>query len=146
MFTKSNELERIFGTMDLLRRKLEGTYPDYGKSFGFNWALEERSPKTNLYENGDSLEIRAEVPGVKKEDLKVQVQGNYLQISGSRDTEVPDGYKAHKTERSSSFFSRSFTLPADVDTRTVEATLKNGVLYLTLPKSDAAKPKKVIIH
>jgi HSP20 family protein len=145
MFTRINDIERLFGTMDLLRRKLEDGYPNYGKPLGYNWTMEESFPRTNLYENGDCFEVRAEVPGIKKEDLKVKVQGNYLEISGSRISDVPEGYKAHKTERDSESFSRSFTLPAEVDTRKVEATLKNGILFLTLPKSEAAKPKKINI-
>ncbi len=58
---------------------------------------------------------------------------------------MPEGYKVHKTERLNGSFSRSFTLPDDVDSARVEATLKDGVLYLTLPKSEAAKPRQITI-
>jgi HSP20 family protein len=58
---------------------------------------------------------------------------------------VPEGYKIHKTERLNGTFSRSFTLPDDVDSARVEARLKDGVLYLTLPKSEAAKPRQIAI-
>lgn len=145
MFSKINELEKIFETMDLLRRKLGENYPDYGKPFGYNWIIEKSTPRTNLYEDEDNFEVRAEVPGFRKGDLKVKVQGNYLEISGSRNDDAPEDYKAHRAERGPNTFLRNFTLPADVNTGKVEAILKNGILYLTLPKSEAAKTKKVTI-
>ncbi|WP_413881240.1 Hsp20/alpha crystallin family protein [Desulfobacula sp.] len=140
-----NDIERLFGTMDLLRKKLEKSNPEFSIPFGYNWTIEESIPRTNIHENGDNFEVRAEVPGISKEDLKVKVQGNYLEISGLRKPDEFEGFKKHKTERNSKSFSRSFTLPAEVDTGEVKATLKNGILFLTLPKSEAAKPKRVVI-
>jgi len=145
MFTKISDIDRLFGTMNLLQRKLDNLYGDYERPSGYRWELESAAPRTNLYEHGDNFEIRAEVPGLEKDDLNVKIQGNYLEISGERKSDAPEGYKTHKTERGIGFFSRSFTLPADVDSTKVEATLKNGVLYLTLPKHEAAKPKKISI-
>lgn len=145
MFTRIGDLDRLFGTMNLLQKKLDNLYSDYGRSSGYRWDLEKNVPRTNLYENGDNFKIRAEVPGLEKEDLNVKIQGNYLEITGERGSDAPEGYKIHKTERGLRSFSRSFTLPADVDSTKVEATLKDGVLYLTLPKHEAAKPKKISI-
>lgn len=145
MFTRLSDIDRLFGTMNLLQRRLNNIYGDYGRSPGYQWELEHSSPRTNLYENGDNFEIRAEVPGLEKDDLNVKIQGNYLEITGERGSDAPEGYKTHKTERGIGSFSRSFTLPEDVDTTKVEATLKDGVLYLTLPKHEAAKPKKISI-
>ena len=138
MLTRLSDIDRLFGSMNLLQKKLDNLY-------GYRWDLEETSPRTNLYENGDNFEIRAEVPGLEKEDLNVKIQGNYLEISGTRGSDAPEGYKTHKTERGVGSFSRSFTLPSDVDSTKVEATLKNGVLYLMLPKHEASKPKKISI-
>jgi HSP20 family protein len=145
MFTRISDIDRLFGTMNLLQRRLDNLYSDQGRSSGYRWELDQASPRTNLYENGDSFEIRAEVPGLEKEGLNVKIQGNYLEISGERGSDAPEGYKTHKTERGIGSFSRSFTLPADVDSTKVEATLKDGVLYLKLPKHEAAKPKKISI-
>ena len=145
MFTRIGDIDRLFGTMNILQRKLDNMYNDYGKSSGYRWELEHTSPRTNLYENGDNFEIRAEVPGLEKDDLNVKIQGNYLEISGDRKSDAPGEYKTHKTERAIGSFSRSFTLPADVDSTKVEATLKDGVLYLILPKHEAAKSKKISI-
>lgn len=145
MFTRINDIDRLFGTMNLLQRKLDNIYGDYGRSSGLRWELEHASPRTNLYEDGDNFEIRAEVPGLEKEDLSVKIQGNYLEISGKRKSDAPEGYRSHKTERATGTFSRSFTLPADVDSTKVTAVLKDGLLFLTLPKHEAAKPKKISI-
>ncbi|WP_321494715.1 Hsp20/alpha crystallin family protein [uncultured Desulfobacter sp.] len=146
MFTRISDIERLFGTMNLLQKKLNTLYGDYEKASGYKWEHGQSTPRTNLYEKGDNFEIRAEVPGVEKDDLNVKIQGNYLEISGQRKSDAPDNYKTHKTERGIGAFSRSFTLPADVDSTKVEATLKHGVLYLTLPKHEAAKPKKISIN
>jgi HSP20 family protein len=145
MFTRISDIDRLFGTMNLLQKKLDNLYSEYGRSDGYRWELEQTSPRTNLYENGDNFEIRAEVPGLEKEKLNVKIQGNYLEISGTRSSDAPEGYKTHKTERGLGSFSRSFTLPADVDSTKVEATLKDGVLYLILPKHETAKPKRISI-
>lgn len=145
MFSRLSDIDRLFGTMNLLQRKLDNLYGDYGQTPGARWEIEETAPRTNLYENEDHFEIRAEVPGLQKEDLSVKIQGNYLEISGTRESDAPEGFRTHKTERGTGSFSRSFTLPADVDSARVEAMLKDGILFLSLPKSEAAKPKKIVI-
>lgn len=145
MFARLSDMDRLFGTMNLLQKRLDNLYSDYGSAPGFRGSVDEVAPRTNLYESQDHFEIRSEVPGLKKEDLSVRIQGNYLEVSGTRDSDAPEGFKTHKTERGIGAFSRSFTLPADVDATKAEATLKDGILYLTLPKSEAAKPKKIVV-
>ncbi len=147
MFTRISDIDRMFSTMDLLRNKMGRIFSDFDRPFEFGPALDFNitTPRTNFYEDGDNFELRTEVPGIAKEDLNVKIQGNYLEISGSRSTDVPEGYKTHRAERSSNSFSRSFTLPNEVDSDKVKALLKDGVLYLTLPKSEAAKPKQISI-
>ena len=145
MFTRVSDLDRLFGTMSPLQKRLDNLYSGQGNSPSYRWELEGKSPRTNLYENGDHFEIWAEVPGIGKDDLDVKIQGNYLEITGTRHSDAPEGYKTHKTERGMGSFSRSFTLPADVDSTKVTATLKDGILYLRLPKSEAAKPKKITV-
>lgn len=146
MITGFSDIDRLFGSMNLLQRKLDNFYSDYRRTPGYRWAFEQSTPRTNLYENGDVFEIRAEVPGIKKDDLDVKIQGNYLEISATRKSDTPEGYKSHRVERGTGSFSRSFTLPADVDASKADATLKNGVLYLTLPKSEKAKSKKITVN
>ncbi|HCY87404.1 MAG TPA: heat-shock protein Hsp20 [Desulfobacteraceae bacterium] len=143
MFSRINDINRMFGTMDLLRDRLFGE-PD--GPFSYHRGQVPSLPKTNLVENSDHFEIQAEVPGLSKEDLEIKLQGNYLEISGTRSIDSPEGYRVHRQERSANSFSRSFTLPDDVDDERVEAVLKDGILYLTLAKSETAKPKQITIN
>jgi len=145
MFTRFSDIDRLFGTMDLLRQRLDNMSTDYNRPYRSTWLMEDGFLRANLYQSGDAFEMRLEVPGMDKDALDIKIQGNYLEISGKRDHNVPDGYKVHKTERLNGTFSRSFTLPDDVDGARVAATLKDGVLYLTLPKSEAAKPRQITI-
>lgn len=146
MWTRWNDIDRVLNTMELLHNKINRLYPEYGRSWTFPaWDVSQSGPRTNLYDAGDHLEMNIEVPGVAKEDLNIKVQGNYLEIGGSRKSDTPEGYSAHRVERGAINFTRSFTLPSDVDTAKVEAQLTNGVLKLTLPKSEAAKPKQIAI-
>lgn len=147
MFKRLSDIDSLFGSMNRLRNRLNSLYSDFDSSYGldYNWAMEGNTPKISLYEDGDNFEIRAEVPGIAKEDLHLKIQGNYLELSGTRNSDAPEGYKIHRTERGSVSFSRSLTLPADVDPAKVDATLKNGILYLTLPKAETAKSTKILI-
>jgi len=147
MWTRVNDIDRMFGAMDLLRSRMNRMFTDYGRSYGedYGWRVADATPRTNLYDNGDHFEIWAEVPGLPKDDLSIKIQGNYLELSGTRKSDAPEGYKAHRVERSNATFTRSFTLPSDVDVEKVEAALRDGILTLTLPKAEAAKPKQIDI-
>lgn len=141
------DMNRMVNHLDYLRNSLEG-FPgefDTPRSMGNLWVT-DAMPKTNLYDQGDSFEIMAEVPGLEKDDITIRVQGNYLEISGEKKNDTPEGYKAHRVERTSASFSRSFTLPADVDAEKVVAKLRDGILTVTLPRAEAAKPRKIAIE
>lgn len=147
MWARTSDIDRMFNTMNLLHSRMNRLFTDYDRSVGQerNWRVSEGTPKTNMFDLGDKLQIIAELPGIAKEDLSVRIQGNYLELSGSRKSDAPEGYKAHRIERGSSTFTRSFTLPADVDSERVEAVLKDGILTMILPKVEAAKPKQITI-
>ena len=132
--------------MDLFRNQMNSMFNQYDRRTGNGWNATGGYPRTNLSDTGDNLELIAEVPGVSKEALNVKIQGNYLEISGSRNSDNPEGYKVHRTERETTSFSRSFTLPYEVEAAKVEATLKDGLLKMTLPKSETAKPRQISIQ
>lgn len=97
---------------------------------------------------GDGYKILASVPGVKKEDIKVEVENNVLTISGERKEEKEEK-KGEKVIRRESFygrFARSFRLPDMVDGAKIGASYKDGVLTVIVPKSEAAKPRKVAVN
>jgi len=137
----------MFNTMDLLRTRMNRLFTDYDNFYGddFGWRAADGTPRTNLYDKGNQLEIQAEVPGMTKDDLNIKIQGNYLEISGTRKSDAPEGYKVHRAEREAATFTRSFTLPSEIDAEKVNASLSDGILSLTLPKIEAAKPKQVSI-
>ena len=147
MWTRFSDLDRMFQTIDLFQNSINRLHPEYARIRAIPaWDIAQGGPKTNLYDTGEQLEMKVEVPGVAKDDLSVKVQGNYLEISGSRKSDVPEGYTAHRVERVAKTFSRSLTLPADIDTGKVEAKMANGLLTLTLPKIEAAKPRQIMIN
>ena len=148
MWTNVNDIDRMFTAMDLFRSRMNRMFTDFDGSYGegSGWRVVGSFPKTNTYDTGESFQVFAEVPGVAKEDLNIRVQGNYLELSGTRKSEVPEGYKAHRVERDISSFSRSFTLAAEVDADRIEAVLKDGLLILVLPKAESAKPRQITIY
>ena len=144
MIARVNNLNSLLGAMDLFRSRMDTMFNEFDRGIG--WTVAEAYPRTNLYDAGDNLEVVSELPGVSKEDLNVKIQGNYLEIGGTRKSDIPAGYEVHRIERDATTFSRSFTLPYEVDASQVVATLKDGLLKMTLPKSEAAKPKQISIN
>ena len=104
-------------------------------------------PPVEIFESGDDLVIRAEIPGVEKEDIEINVENGTLVLSGERKrhTDIKED-NAYRLERVYGSFNRSFRLPTTVDAARIVATYKHGVLVITLPKLEEAKPRKVEIQ
>ena len=103
-------------------------------------------PLTNLSEDKENYYIRAELPGIKGDQLDIQVTGNNLAISGERKIESEeDGARYHRREREAGTFSRMIVLPGEVDTDKVDANLQNGILTVVVPKAEIAKPKQITV-
>ncbi len=100
-------------------------------------------PALNSWEDGDAAYLEAELPGLGMEDVEVLVSGNEVTINGRRKIDAPEGASWHRRERSQGEFSRSLTLPWQIDADKVEARLQDGVLTVTRPKSESHKPKRV---
>ena len=104
----------------------------------------EWAPLVDIVEDENEYLIKAELPEVRKEDLKVTVQDNVLTLTGDRSFEkVEKGKKYHRIERAYGSFARSFSLPEEADAQKVSAEFKEGVLHIRLPKSEKAKPKSI---
>ena len=150
MLTRWNDIDRLFGSMDLLRSRMNRLFADFDRSWGLDqgqgWLETANWPRTNVYDTGDTLEVRAEVPGLAADDLNINIQGNYLEISGNRKSDAPEGYSAHRVERGDASFSRCFTLTTEVDVDKAEASLKDGILTLSLPKAENVKPRQIAIN
>jgi len=126
-------VNRLFG--DAYGTREEGVFS--------NWV-----PAVDIFENDKKeLVLKAELPDVKKEDVSVTVENNTLTLSGERkfDSEVKkENY--HRIERAYGSFSRSFSLPATVDTGKIGAEFKNGVLTVRLPFREEAKPRSIAVE
>ncbi len=106
------------------------------------------SPRVNLVERDDAFEVEAELPGVRKEDVKVSIDNRRVTIEGEakRETEQKEGENVVYSEHSTRRYARSFTLPTDVDDATAQAKLENGILMLTLPKKQSTQAKKLTVQ
>src|SRR5438105_14366528 len=104
------------------------------------------SPALDLYQNNDNVVVRAELPGMRKEYIESALQDGMLTISCERKTETAEGDKAERTERYVGKFRRSISLPTQVDGGKVTATYRDGILTITLPKAEEAKPKQIQVN
>ena len=103
-------------------------------------------PTVDIYESDDAFIATADLPGLSKKDIDVSIEDNVLTVSGERKFEKSDDEGTfRRVERSYGTFRRSFALPRSVDTAKVEAKFKDGVLTLTLPKSEVAKSRKITV-
>jgi HSP20 family protein len=132
-----DRMNRLF---DESFRGARGAEEDW--ALGGSWA-----PVVDIYEHEGNIVLKAELPGVDSKDVDVRVENNVLTLRGERkfDSEVKkESY--HRVERAYGAFSRSFTLPTVVDTDKIKAEFRDGVLRLTLPKREEAKPKQITIN
>jgi HSP20 family protein len=105
------------------------------------------APPVDIYENGDNLVLKAELPGVNPDEVEIRVEDNTLYLKGERrfEKEVKE-QSYHRVERTYGTFTRTFSLPNSVDADKVAANYKDGVLTLTMPKKEEAKPKTIKIN
>jgi HSP20 family protein len=131
--------------LNRLRREIDRLFEDPfsllapSTSFFEGW-----TPPVDIFEDKDKYILKAELPGMNKEDIDVTLDGTTLTISGERkhQEEKSEG-ESYRAERFFGRFQRSVTLPAPVEGDKIEATYKDGVLSITLPKSEEAKPKQI---
>lgn len=123
------DMNRLFGDLNVNRTRKASSFPAINL-----WAAEE------------SARVTAEIPGVSKDDLDINVTGDTLTLSGVRSQDdLPEGARYHRQERRFGEFSRSIQLPYTVDVNKVKAVFKNGVLSVDLPRVEAEKPKKISV-
>ena len=104
------------------------------------------APPVDIYEDGENLVLKAELPGINPDDVEVRVEDNTLYLKGERkfEKEVKEE-NYHRVERAYGNFARTFSLPNTIDSDKVAANYKDGVLTLTMPKREEAKPKSIKI-
>ena len=135
-------------------REMEGMLDPYSKSLdwpfrggrdlnttGADWA-----PRADITETDTTFSITAEVPGIKREDVKINIDDHVLSISGEKDQKKEEkGETFHRIERFYGSFNRRFSLPDNVNEDKIEAVFKDGLLTLTIPKTEVKKPKAIEI-
>ena len=135
-------------------REMENMLDRYSQATGRSIAnsdadlgFAEWSPTVDIEEDDNNYLIRADVPGVDKKDIDVRLNNGVLSITGEKkvENEIGKGGKHHRTERYSGSFSRSFTLPTAIKSDKVDASYKDGVLTLKVPRAEDTKPKAIEI-
>jgi HSP20 family protein len=117
---------------------------------GIHTATSERAeaqylvPDVNIYETKDGYELEAEMPGVSKDGLEITLEGTEIAITGHRTNEVVNGEVLFR-ERNNAGYRRVFDLDPAIDTARISARMNQGVLLLSLPKSEAVKPRKIVV-
>lgn len=102
-------------------------------------------PPINLFDDGNNFLVRAELPGVSKESLDVSVKGDEITLKGQREIRVANA-SYHRREREGGVFQRTVTLPEAIDGERIQASYKNGVLEVTVPRVPKAQPRRIEIN
>ena len=126
---------------DFIEKFLYG-WPNYERNAELTWI-----PRVDVNETDKEIVLDVEIPGIDKKDIKVEVKDNTLSISGERNQEKKtENAESSRIECHYGKFERTFTLPDTVLTDTVSAKYKDGILILTLPKTEKAKPKEIAVE
>jgi len=135
-----DEVDQLF---DLAFGRWLGASPEDGRNLQF---LDAWGPAVDLYDDKDFFTVQAELPGMKKEDIEINLHDGFLTLSGERKQEQKfENAEVYRSERFLGRFHRTISLPSEVDAAKIKASYSEGVLTVTLPKSEKAKPKQIPI-
>jgi HSP20 family protein len=117
-------------------------------AFHANWLDSSPSgtgayPPVNVFRKGDDFVVIAEVPGIKKSELEIQVHGNALRIAGTKSLDHSEKASVHRRERLAGRFDRAITIPVEIDADKVKAECRDGMLALYLPRAERDKPRSI---
>jgi len=145
--SRAERFDPFFDEFTTLRNKLDrvmNRIPPNGNEGNEPFLTAQWTPVADVYETKDNLFVKAEVPGLTEKDIIVTIENNVLTIQGERKIEEEKEEKGYfRMERAYGKFLRAFTLPPNILTEKVFATYNNGVLELTIPKKEEAKPKQI---
>lgn len=146
MLTGWRDFDDTFRALSLLQRRIDNVFDDWAAGY----ELPQRSratawPAINAFESKESFVYRAEVPGLSETDVSVYVEDDSLVLRGERKINVPEGYQARLRERAPVAFTRKLPLPGRVDAAGVTASLKDGILTVTLPKAKDTLPRQITV-
>ena len=142
-----NEFDEMFSAMNNLKAYMDRTFEDAlvgrtaaDRGVGGVW------PRANVIDAGSTMLVTAEVPGLSEKEIHLTLNQDVLTVSGQRKVEAPAGYSAHRQERAAVSFSRSFALPCRVNPEGTSASVKNGILTVTLEKAAEAMPRQITVE
>jgi HSP20 family protein len=145
MFHYVPEFDNAFTLLSQLRRQMDRAIDDLDRTG--RWPADVRAyPAANLYDDGSRFVLTADLPGVRPEDVQVTLNQDVLTVVGERKADTPEGYSAHRAERTPVRFSRSLKLPSRVDPEKVEARLEHGVLSVSVEKAAEVQPRKITVR
>lgn len=146
LLSRQTPFQSLRNFEDLMDEMWSG-FPRRGRE-GDGESLRRWTPRVDIYSQNDQLVIECELPGMKKDDIQVDVEENRLTISGERRKEKEvsaEEREYYRNERQWAQFERSFTLPSSIDTEHVDAEYEDGVLRVTMPKTEDARKKRIEI-
>ena len=138
----------MFNLIPSRTRNLDKVFSDMFEFPVFQWENQQTlTPRVNIKENDDQISMVFEVPGMERDDIKINIKEGVLTISGERKLEKEENQNGFvRTEFHAGSFKRSFTLPDTVNTEKIAADYKNGLLTVVLPKLEEVKPKEIDIQ
>ena len=141
MWLRHHDRNSIWQEMEKMRQQLDRV------SDGLTGRIVPSFPALNVWSNADGLLVTAEIPGVEPSDLDIAIVNKTLTLSGKREpASLDDGARYHRRERGCGQFSRTIELPYRVESDQVEATFKNGVLTIALPRAEEEKPRRIAVQ
>jgi HSP20 family protein len=135
-----NPYQQFRDEMDRLFTGFLGQTPDWTVP-----GMVRAQPAVNVWETADAVLVESEIPGVKSDRLEIAVVGDELTLKFERPEEFQEGVMYHRRERPVGSFTRIVELPVEVDADRVQAAMRDGVLTITLPKAETAKPRKISV-
>jgi len=145
MFHYVPEFDPTFSLLNQIRRQMDRALDDLDRTG--RWPAEVRGfPAVNLHDDAKQLVLTADLPGLGPNDVTVTLDQNVLTLVGERKSDAPEGYAAHRIERTPLRFSRSFKLPSRVNPERVDASVENGVLRVTIEKAADEQPRRVTVR
>ena len=141
-YQRFHPLQQLREEMDRLVSEFAGALPR-AAGYGLPLVGGQPFPAVNVWASDDAIYAETELPGLRQSDLDISVLGNEVTITGQRPDIEQQGVKYHRRERGVGSFSRTIRLPVEIDPQRVEATLRDGVLTLKLPKAEANRPRKI---
>jgi HSP20 family protein len=148
MVTGWRDLDETVRALNLLQRHFDQAFADWAAPAAIERPFRGARaawPAVNAFETAEAFVYKAEVPGLGDKDVSVFVEDDMLVVRGERKSQVPEGYEPRVRERAPIAFARKLPLPGRVDGDAVTATLKDGILTVTLPKAKETLPRQVAV-